>query len=56
MKAKLGAVLMLVAGAVIFAVANQQTLVNNLIAAVAVLALAAAALLLGTAGQEGRPV
>ncbi|WP_162224514.1 hypothetical protein [Halorussus amylolyticus] len=56
MKSKLGAFLLVAAGVLIFAVAGEQTLVNNALAAVATLGLAAGALLLGTAGEEGRPV
>ncbi|USZ69039.1 hypothetical protein NGM10_04705 [Halorussus salilacus] len=56
MKSKLGAVLLVVAGLAIFAVAAQQTFTTYLVSAVGVLALAAGALLLGTAGEEGRPV
>ena len=56
MKSKLGVALLVVAGIAIFAVASQQTFVNNVIAAVATLALAAGALLIGVAGEEGRPV
>jgi len=56
MKAKLGVALIVLAGAVIFAVATTQTFTTYIISAIAVLAMAAGALLSGTAGEEGRPV
>ena len=56
MKTKLGVGLLLVAGALIFAVAGQQTFTNNVLAAIAVLGLAAGALLIGLDVEGSRPV
>ena len=56
MKTKLGIGLLLVAGALIFAVASTQSFTTNIVSAVAVLGLAAGALLIGIDGEEGRPV
>jgi hypothetical protein len=56
MNAKLGMTLIVVAGIAIFAVASTQTFTANVISAIAVLALAAGALISGTADEEGRPV
>lgn len=56
MKETIGAVLLLVFGAVIFAVATQQTFTTHVVSAIAVLGLAAGALLSGTGGDDGRPV
>ncbi|WP_198661959.1 hypothetical protein [Halorussus litoreus] len=56
MKQQIGVALLLVFGAVSFAVATQQTLTTYIISSLAVLGLAAGALLSGTAGEDGRPV
>ncbi|UPV99302.1 hypothetical protein M0R88_12300 [Halorussus gelatinilyticus] len=56
MKANLGLALVIVAGAVVFAVATTQTFTTYLLSAVAVLVMAAGALLSGTADEDGRPV
>jgi type III secretory pathway component EscV len=56
MKANLGLVLVVLAGAVVFALATVQTFPTYLLSAVAVLVMAAGALLSGTAEEEGRPV
>jgi hypothetical protein len=56
MRATLGTALIVIAGAVIFAIASTQTFTTYVVSAVAVLAMAAGALLSGTAGEEGRPV
>ncbi|WP_170977200.1 hypothetical protein [Halorussus salinisoli] len=56
MKANLGLALVVLAGAIIFAVATTQTFTTYVVSAVAVLAMAAGALLSGTADEDGRPV
>jgi len=56
MKETIGALLLVVFGVVIFAVATQQTFTTYVVSALAVLGLAAGALLSGTGGEDGRPV
>jgi hypothetical protein len=56
MKANLGLALVVVAGALVFAIATTQTFTTYLLSAVAVLVMAAGALLSGTANEDGRPV
>lgn len=56
MKTQLGTVLLLAASVLIFAVAGEWGLMSNLAAGAATLAMAAGALLIGTDGEDGRPV
>ncbi len=56
MKANLGLALVVVAGALVFAIATTQTFTTYLLSSVGVLVMAAGALLSGTADEDGRPV